>query len=548
MTLTRFETLKEGFSWTKWRKIETKKGPRNVRSATVPYPADEFWEIWKTDGAQIKALGFSLSKYQESWQLTEWRTVDGGQTEQAKYFEEQHQEEIRAMNWIPEGIEVPEEIKSKLLSFQPNSVARIVHALQKHGSALDGSDMGTGKTFTAIAAAMMMNLRPAVVCPIAVIPSWKRALNHFGVSNNMVMNYEKLRTGNTSFGRWQKEEGKRSETFKWNLPEDSLVIFDEIQKTKSADSLNCKMGLGALSQGYKILGCSGTIASNPMEMRFSGEIARLHSGKDFFGWMRANGVIKNRFGHVFTGGQGVLQRIRTKIYPEHGTRLRKDDLPGFPECDIQAEAYDCGSNTKAIEGVYDQMLGKLAEIESDGSLSAIEKKANTLAEITAARMEAEKLKLPAIKDLADEFQEEGNSVVIFTNYRESIALLKDMIKTDCIVQGGQSPEVRESNIGKFQSDMERVIIVNIQSGGAGLSLHDLNGRFPRVAIICPSWSCFDMQQATGRIHRAGAKSKAIQKVFFAAGTIEEDVCSRVREKLKNMAALNDADLSPKGIF
>lgn len=546
-TVQTFSVL-EVFDWSEYREVGTKAGSRMVRTAQIPFGEEgqAFWTQWKENGGKFKAAGFSVGKYDNEWRITEWKMPDGGTTPQAARVKEVEEAQKRAENWVPEDVIIPESMKSLLLEYQPDSVKRIAYALNKHGRALDGSDMGTGKTFTAIATAIILGLKPAVICPLAVIPSWHRALKHFGYSANMIINYESLRTGNTPYGSWTKI-GK-SEVFEFNLPTDSLMVFDEVQKMKNPSSKNCKLGIGAIRQGFKILGCSGTIASNPMEMRFSGEVAKLHHGGDFYAWMHRNGVVKEQWGFSFRGGQAVLHKIRQQIYPEHGTRLRKDDLPGFPECDIQAEAYDCGKNTKQIERVYDHMLGKLAEIEADSSKSSSEKKASSLAEVTAARMEAETLKIPAIVDLANAYVEEGNSVVIFTNYRNSLAIIKDILKTECIVQGGQKPEEREAIINSFQEDKERIIIVNIQSGGAGISLHDIRGQFPRISIICPSWSCFDMSQATGRIHRAGAKSKAVQKVFFASGTIEESVCNKVREKLKNMAALNDADLTPKGVF
>ena len=51
-----------------------------------------------------------------------------------------------------------------------------------------------------------------------------------------------------------------------------------------------------------------------------------------------------------------------------------------------------------------------------------------------------------------------------------------------------------------------------QAGGTGLSLHDVNGEHPRVSLISPSFSAIDLKQALGRIHRAGAKSPAVQKL------------------------------------
>ena len=52
-----------------------------------------------------------------------------------------------------------------------------------------------------------------------------------------------------------------------------------------------------------------------------------------------------------------------------------------------------------------------------------------------------------------------------------------------------------------------------------------------------------IKQALGRVHRANAKTKSIQRIVFAAGTVEEQACEAVRAKLANMALLNDGDLN-----
>ena len=70
----------------------------------------------------------------------------------------------------------------------------------------------------------------------------------------------------------------------------------------------------------------------------------------------------------------------------------------------------------------------------------------------------------------------------------------------------------------------------------------LTGEFPRHSIISPSYSAINLVQALGRIHRAEGKTPCIQKIVFAAGTIEERCCQRVQAKLDNLDLLNDGDL------
>lgn len=531
--------------WSNEEKVNTRAGERIVKSAPIP---TEFWELWKQDGASLKAAGYSVGKYQGNWQITHWQTIEGApQATQAA-------RDPAANVPVPE-IELPTEITTKLLSFQIPSVKRIAAALQTFGGAVDGSDLGSGKTYTALAVAKLLGLQPAIVCPKAVITTWHRAAAHIGVRLQFVVNYELARRGNTPMGKWtdityktRTGQERKREVFQWNVEPATLLIFDEAHKMKNGQSQNAAMGLGAIEQKIKVLAVSGTLAANPLEMRFLGELTGLHRGKDFWPWLLRNGCRKSRYGLEFVGGAPELAVIHRQIYPARGNRVRIADIPDFPECSTEAEAYDCNGNGKLIQQVYDEMYAEIAKLQARQDLSEAAKSGHILAVMTYARQRAELLKVPAICEMIEDYIENGRSVVVFTNFRETLEAILTRNKSTCHVQGGQKTEDRQKCIDDFQADRERLIVVNIQSGGAGLSLHDLNGFYPRVAIICPTWSAQDLKQATGRIHRAGGKSKAMQRIFYAAGTIEDKVCERVRVKIANINALNDGDLKPDNLF
>lgn len=139
--------------------------------------------------------------------------------------------------------------------------------------------------------------------------------------------------------------------------------------------------------------------------------------------------------------------------------------------------------------------------------------------------------------------ENGMSVVVFLNFTETLNAISKRLNTKCIVNGIVKDVDRQRNIDDFQSDKERVILVNIAAGGAGLSLHDLHGKYPRLSLISPSYSAVQMRQATGRVWRDGAKSKSVQKIVFVSNTVEEKVCESVNRKLDNLDLLNDGDMS-----
>jgi hypothetical protein len=87
-----------------------------------------------------------------------------------------------------------------LRPWQADAAGRLVSAIQSWGAAVDGSDTGVGKTYTACAVAREMGYDILVVCPKAVIKSWKKVVcNHFKMKDRLVgvLNYEKLRNGRT---------------------------------------------------------------------------------------------------------------------------------------------------------------------------------------------------------------------------------------------------------------------------------------------------------------------------------------------------------------
>ncbi len=169
-------------------------------------------------------------------------------------------------------------------------------------------------------------------------------------------------------------------------------------------------------------------------------------------------------------------------------------------------------------------------------------KASELTAITRARQKIELLKTPLFIDMIEEGLEDGMAIVVFVNFTETIQALAKRLKTKCIFDGKTIDAVRQQNVDDFQAGKEKVILVNIASGGAGLSLHDIDGLNPRLALISPSYSAVLMRQATGRVWRENSKSKSVQKILFVAGTVEERVCQNVQEKLKNLDILNDGDL------
>jgi superfamily II DNA or RNA helicase len=207
-----------------------------------------------------------------------------------------------------------------------------------------------------------------------------------------------------------------------------------------------------------------------------------------------------------------------------------------------SENYDMGKNTKKIQRVYDDLQTAIFRLDERTSTY----KKCILSEILKARRHTELLKAPAMVEMALDAYDNKKSVAIFVNFTESLEYIKSHIEKKGhevgVIRGGQTDKQRKSHVDNFRNDKTRFIICNIRAGGVGVSLHDTNGKYAREAIISPNYSMFEVKQALGRVHRAGGKTVSLQRIVFAAGTIEEKVCLRVRSKILSLNALNDGDL------
>lgn len=534
--------------------MSTRAGRRIVRSTILNGPAGKaFWDSWNKEKAEWQERGYSVGKYGQDWQLTQWLNLDFSVTQQsldaARLSREEKGEGALPADWVPDDVELASPQASLLLPYQQPAALRLKRALQ-NGNALDASDTGTGKTFVALVVCAELGLTPCVIAPLAVLPSWERAAKYLGVKLGWLINYDKIRGGKSGLGRWKETEGKEKQFVYDYLPgQKPVLIFDECHKAKAEDTLQGKLLRAAAEHGHKTICLSATAAKDPTDMRNLGAVLGLHDGsaKQFGAFCYAYGCKMTGYGVKFDKKQRrLLEKLHREIFPLKGNRMRVADIADFPETSIHAETLTC--DTAKIAAAYEEMERTIDRVYSDASMSWKDKSAEGLAAITKARRIAEEGKLALFKELAEEALEEGRSVVIFLNFRDHVAAMGEALKTDCLIWGQQTPEERQAHIDAFNADKKRVCIVSLQAGGAGLSLHDLNGNHPRQAIISPSYNAVDLKQALGRVHRAGAKTKSFQSIIFAAGTIEEEICANVREKLTNIDTMNDGHLAPPNIL
>jgi len=441
-----------------------------------------------------------------------------------------------------------------LLAPQREHAVNLLNSLYVNGVASDQSETGTGKTYVAAWIAKYLNSPVVIVCPKVVIPAWTKVLSYFGIKAHCLINYEKLIRGNTEHLSFKDGRDASASDYIINFPKNSLVILDEVHKCKSGSSKNSDFLIKLKMDGYKTLLLSATTATNPLEMKAFGFATTLHNLVNYRQFITNSGAYTGRFGgyQIDMGSQRTVEamaNIHNQLFNEYKvssrmTRKMFDKI--FPDNHVMAECFDMGTNTDKINRVYEQMEAELAALEE----SSVNYSEHHFAIMTKARRMAELLKVPTMVEMIEDWFDEGISPVVFVNFTDTVdAIVKQLSKNrkfDGLIAkivGGQSDKVRQADIEGFQSDTKRIMIANLAAGNAGVSLHDLNGKFPRGSVISPSYSAINLLQALGRIHRAEGKTKCVQKIMFAAGTIEEDACKRVQCKLNNLECLNDGDLT-----
>lgn len=546
--------------WSKPKKITTRDGRRLILKTVDKFQTKRFWNLWNKEKEEVKKIGISPKNdyYTGKWILNWWKE------DNTPILPKQEKIVIKSLK------------TDKLFGYQQEHTLKIMNSLINNNVALDSSDTGTGKTYSALCACYELGLKPLIICPKAVIPSWERALKHFNMKALVVVNYELLKTGKMIHKRPkkngngyirenidcpyleviknEKKENKYSPKYlmKWKLPEKSIVIFDEAHRCKNKNTINTQMLLEAKNQNLKILMLSATISENPLKMYTVGYALGFYEKPYYFyRWAENYGCYKtvvNRYtgvmAWVFDNNDIHIKNLHNIIFPKFGSRMKIINIPEFPETQIEAQTYNMNSNSSKIEKIYKEMKKELKELDK------MEEKIDLipLSVRQKARQRIELLKVPTLVELTQDYIESGNSVVIFVNFTQTLKSLCEKLQTNCSIYGGNNGNLNEENRKNFQNDKERIIICNVKAAREGIDLHDVNGKYPRVSLLSPCDSAQNLKQCLGRVHRIGGKSKSIQRIIYCANSIEDEVCDNVQSKINNISMLNDGDLSFEKLF
>ena len=417
-------------------------------------------------------------------------------------------------------------------AYQEAGIEKLAVALTHYRRAADFSDTGTGKTWKTAFILRGLNRQPIIVCPRIVVPAWEEALALVGVEPLEIITYDLARNGKSRFGRWKKKT-KRVKVFEWkDVPADGVLVFDEVQYCKGQKTLNSKLLVAARQSQVPTLVLSATPAKDPTEMKALAYVLGLTRVPSmWWHWALDHGCYPGPMGGLeYAPLSNAMERIHRELEPIMD-RVRKDEVPEFPEVDNQIQRIPLPKG-ETLDKEYHDYLETLKEDADTESVEALR-----------IRQIIEHKKLSAILELCNLYVEGGNSVIVFLQFRKSIETLLKNLPDASVICGGIPERERNEMIAAFQENRTHVVLVQLQAGGAGVSLHDLHGR-PRIALLCPTGSATLFYQATGRGHRDGAKSKMINKMLIAKGTREEKLVETLEQNRNSLHQLTDGDLIP----
>jgi hypothetical protein len=294
---------------------------------------------------------------------------------------------------------------------------------------------------------------------------------------------------------------------------------------------------------------SATAADDPRQMKALGYLLGLHGlGKkeppsrlNYMSWLMRHGCAPGTFGGFDFSSDSEKQkkafaRLHHEIFPSRGSRMRKAEIPGFPETIIDVKLLT--DETGKAKKITEELHGWNGEKSPD------------LASIVHCRQQLEILKIPHFIDLAEDFAL-TSKIAIFVNFTDPLFQLVEALKkkfgNDRVgyISGTQTGKQGEAErwgyLELFQANKLEALVCNAQAGGESANMHDPTGQVERTALISPCESGRQYKQILGRVHRDGG-ARSMQLTTFFKDTYEEGVADRLVQKNFNLDLLNDADL------
>lgn len=178
---------------------------------------------------------------------------------------------------------------------------------------------------------------------------------------------------------------------------------------------------------------------------------------------------------------------------------------------------------------YQKQLKELVEnYRARAKEGKVDADAEALVTLNYLRKVGSEFKVNAAIALAEELLEQGEQVVIFTEFLESAKAIHSALGGE-LLTGETPPQERQALVDRFQSGESKVFTGTIKAGGVGLTLTAASN-----VILCDRpWTSSECEQAEDRVHRLGQKHAAFA-IWLQLGEIDKSIDSLIHSKAERI--------------
>ncbi|WP_327696373.1 DEAD/DEAH box helicase [Streptomyces sp. NBC_00459] len=450
----------------------------------------------------------------------------------------------------------PAALKATLREYQKRGLAWLAEmcALGLGGCLAD--DMGLGKTVTLLALHLHRQSEPTtagptlVVCPASLLGNWQREAARFAPLTPVRRYHGGDRhlddlAGDEivliTYGVLRRDREVLAETA-W-----SLVAADEAQHVKNPYAVTARE-LRALPARARV-----ALTGTPVENNLSELWALLDWTTP--GLLGSLTAFRDRHARAIETGEDpeAAERLSRLVRPFLLRRKKSD--PGIaPELPPKTETDHVVPLTAEQTGLYEaqvrETMARIAESEGIARRGLVLKLLTALKQICnhpaqylkeppygkedsqrrSTPLRGRSGKLDLLDELLDTITAEGESVLVFTQYKQMAALLEKHLAERGVptlfLHGGTPVARREEMVDRFQRGEVPVFLLSLKAAGTGLNLT----RATHVVHYDRWWNPAVEDQATDRAYRIGQDRPVQVHKLLAEGTVEDKVAKLLEAK------------------
>jgi SWI/SNF-related matrix-associated actin-dependent regulator 1 of chromatin subfamily A len=406
-----------------------------------------------------------------------------------------------------------------------------------------GDDVGIGKTFESLMAIEMAALHPClIICPASLKYRWRNEIyNSINKETDVQIIDDGIRSADYFIINYDRLDKHEEELKDMGF---ASVIMDESQYVKKSTTKRSKAARKITKDiNYKIL-LSGTMVTNKV-IDIWNQIMLVNRADNFGNWKkfiyRYCGAHKTQYGYDLSGATNVPElslKLRTSFYLRREKAEVMKDLPKKQTVIINVDLTNKKDYDFAEEEFIEFLSLNFNQMKVDNAM-----RAQAIVKQNYLRQLSSEGKLKNTKEWIDNFLESTDEkLLVFCVFKKTIDELKDHYKCKKI-DGSVKSEDRQKYLDEFVEGKERILFMNIKTGGTGLD--GIQKACSTVLFIDLPEIPTELEQAEGRIYRSGQKEPVISYVMVANESIDEKILDMLDNKLKITDGINKGKFNHK---